>query len=140
MAQMRLHMLRQAQRGKCYLCTFELPHIDAPCHPDEAPSRDHIRPRCNGGELGPPNVAIAHYGCNNSKSGRAPYACEIFYGEVNWLVLQSMFPDTYGEEAAKLWPIKKRIVKLWLKMGINYKTRREYETAMAEALREAGYT
>lgn len=41
-----------------------------------------------------------------------PYACEILYGEVVWIRLQAMFPDTYGEFAQKLWPIKHAITKL----------------------------
>lgn len=135
----RLQMLRQVQRGKCYLCGMVIPDIGEPCRPDVAASRDHIRPRVMGGELGPPNVALAHYGCNNGKHARGPFACELLYGHVNWLILQDMFPDTYGEEAAKLWPIKSKIHKAWRAAGIFYARRADHDAAMAIALREAGY-
>lgn len=118
MAPRRLHMLRQAQNGKCYLCGRLVPPPDAFCIPSQKPTRDHIRPRCkllSGGErpnVGPPNVGLCHADCNNKKGSRMPYACEVFYGEIVFERLVAMFPDTYGEDAQRLWPIKRAITDL----------------------------
>ena len=113
MAPRRIHMLRQAQNGKCYLCGKRVPEPGEPCDRAQEPTRDHIKPRgAMRTNLSPPNVALTHEACNNAKGSRKPYACEVFYGEVIWIRLQSMFPDTYGEHAQRLWPIKHALTKI----------------------------
>lgn len=42
------------------------------CGSAEAPTIDHVRPRCQGGGDGPDNLVVACRSCNSRKGGRTP--------------------------------------------------------------------
>jgi 5-methylcytosine-specific restriction endonuclease McrA len=57
--------------GLCYLCGYGVDR-GVPWPDGGSPSLDHVVPLSLGGAHTPDNVALAHLGCNKSKSNRTP--------------------------------------------------------------------
>lgn len=117
--------LRKAQRAHCYLCGQMMAPEGGYAHSSQCQSIDHIQPRSKGGEKFLPNIAAAHSGCNNAKSDRDPYPCEVLFGEIVAEMVHHMIPALRSPWNAK------RLAR-WLQ-GVP-----PYETALAAALRQAG--
>lgn len=119
---------RVAQGNRCYLCGDPLgPPDSQPWHTVLA-TLDHIKPKAHSGTRAPPNVALAHAKCNGKKGSRKPRACEVLYGEV-LADMSGLKFDKWRENQKLGLPNKPR----WTDPNP------DFESALAIALREAGY-
>lgn len=84
----RAALLRIVQDSRCPYCTVALPN-GSWCG---GITIDHIHPRSRGGGNTPDNLVAAHPPCNNRKSDRLPFPCEILFGQVTGEIFLARHP------------------------------------------------
>lgn len=73
--------LFEFQHHRCYLCGVLMSKNRPSAHKKHlCVTQDHVRPKWRGYER-EDNVLLAHRGCNETKGGRAPRACEVMYSD-----------------------------------------------------------
>lgn len=120
------YLIRAAQRDRCYLCGVEVQGHSWNNRLRD-PTLDHILPKIAGGTLQPPNVAMACNKCNGAKYHRMPRPCEVFFGQI--IAEMIGYPPAVYRPPVPDNPTPQR----WSPSNDNF------ESALAVALREAGY-
>lgn len=77
--------IREAQGGLCAACGLPVPPPAEQSRQDEnAPTFDHIVPRCRGGTNGDHNGIMKHRRCNRKRGDQLPTGCDFVWQLVVW--------------------------------------------------------